>query len=477
MRRVIELATPHLLRELRADSVTLITGERPPAAWLRAFRATLAPSTVRVCVDAVLGYTDVRLSPTDVRAALDRALPERAIVWAHNLALGRNLTLSRELAALCAARDLPLVAHHHDWWCDRRWPRWPVIQHCGFRTLAAVAAAIFPSQGRVAHVAINQADAGILRRHFPGRAHWLPNLVERTAPRKRSAVRGTPLWLMPCRVLRRKNIAEALLLTRWLRPEATMIVTVGADEADEAAYASALAAAAREHRWPLRLGGHGSSIADLYAAAEAVLFTSIQEGFGLPQLEAAAAKRPAIIRRLPQIAPDLASLGFRFPQAYDEIVVSPTLFDWKGEVQRQAIAYRTWLGQLPRSIRPLAEKPTLLRAQLTPRPVPFSRLTLAAQIEVLRLPARESWSCCASLNPFLDAWRDRAARGKLEPTAWPRAAEARLSGKAYARHFAKIADIPPRQPLTPERAACAQRDFIRARLRTSEIFPLLWSNR
>ncbi|OYV85625.1 MAG: hypothetical protein B7Z73_13210, partial [Planctomycetia bacterium 21-64-5] len=29
-----------------------------------------------------------------------------------------------------------------------------------------------------------------------------------------------PVWLMPCRLLRRKNLAEALLLARWLRPEA-----------------------------------------------------------------------------------------------------------------------------------------------------------------------------------------------------------------------------------------------------------------
>lgn len=483
MRRVIELASPHLLRALGADGITLITGERPPTAWLRAFRAMVTPAPVRVCVDAVLGYTDQPLRDAVVRAALERTLPEHGLVWAHNLALGRNLTLSRVLAAVCAARDLPLVAHHHDWWCDRRWPRWPVIQRCGFRTLAEVAAAIFPARGRVAHVAINEADARILRRHFPRRAHWLPNLAERSTPTKRSTTRDAPIWLMPCRVLRRKNIAEALLLTRWLRPEATLVVTGGADEADEIAYASALRAAAREHGWPLRLGALNTrgnrrrSVADLTASAEAIVFTSIQEGFGLPQVEAAAAGCPAIVRRVPQVAPDLAAFGFRFPQTYDEIVVSPALFDWTAERQRQTATFRAWLAQLPRGIRPLAEKPALLTGSHIPRPVPFSRLTLIAQLEVLRHAPAESWSHCAPLNPFLASWRGQAARGRLAATPWPRGADTFLSGASYARHLAEIADIQPTRPLARAKAIAAQLEFIRTRLEAADAFPLLWSVR
>jgi glycosyltransferase involved in cell wall biosynthesis len=49
--------------------------------------------------------------------------------------------------------------------------------------------------------------------------------------------------------------------------------------------------------------------------SEAVLLTSIQEGFGLPYLEAAAARRPLVARALPNIAPDCASSGFAFPSA------------------------------------------------------------------------------------------------------------------------------------------------------------------
>lgn len=481
VRRVIELTAHEFARELHAGAIVLITGERPPARWLRTFRQKAGAIAVRLCIDPVLGYAEERVRRTAVRDVLDRALRGSGVVWAHNLALGRNLTLSRELAALCAARDLRLVAHHHDWWCDRRWARWPVIRRCGFRTLDAIAAAIFPATGRVAHIAINQADARILRRHFPRQAHWLPNPVERTARANRGATRGAPLWLMPCRVLRRKNIAEALLLTRWLRPTASLVVSGTADEIDEMPYAHALATAARAHRWPLQLGNltarRTASIDELYATAEAIVFTSIQEGFGLPQLEAAAAGRPAIIRRVPLVAPDLAAFGFRFPQSYGELLIAPELFDWPAERRRQTLAFRAWRQQLPRAARSLADTPVVLTHRHQPRPVPFSRLTLAAQLEVLHHAPDVSWSRCAPLNRFLHRWRDLASRGALAATPWPGRATAPLSPAHCARRLAGIAADTAAKLAHPSAGIAAQFDLIRARLGAAEMFPLLWSPR
>jgi hypothetical protein len=51
---------------------------------------------------------------------------------------------------------------------------------------------------------------------------------------------GAPLWVVPCRVLRRKNIGEALLITRWLRPEAHLVVTGSASSSDEVPYSQRL---------------------------------------------------------------------------------------------------------------------------------------------------------------------------------------------------------------------------------------------
>jgi len=201
----------------------------------------------------------------------------------------------------------------------------------------------------------------------------------------------------------------------------------------------------------------------------------LQEGFGLPYLEAAAAHRPLLARTLPNIAPDLARFGFRFPHAYQELLIDSGLFDWAAERRRQRRLFQFWRQHLPRSCRGLAGRPALLAANDPARPVPFSRLTLTAQFEVLRQPPGESWRRCAPLNPFLAAWRDRAARGALAVTGWPRGADAWLGGAAYASRFAKLLDAAPSRPPRSAAGFAAQGELIRQKLRSDNLYPLTWS--
>jgi hypothetical protein len=280
--------------------------------------------------------------------------------------------------------------------------------------------------------------------------------------------------------LRRKNIAEALLLTRWLRPEGWLVTTGGASSDDELAYFAKLQQAAQQHHWRLRLGVLKSNakekpaVAELLAASEAVLLTSIQEGFGLPYLEAAAAGRPLIARNLPNVAPDLHQFGFRFPQAYDEILVRPELFDWNAEHARQKIWFARWQKNLPAPLRRNTGKPVLLASKGVPTAVPFSRLTLTAQLEVLAQPLTRSWELCAPLNPFLQTWARRASNERLQITRWPRAAERWLSGAAYAQRFVALANSP--YPGEKMRAVGnVQADFFAKKLCPANLYPLLWA--
>ena len=504
VRRVIELAAPHLVGALRprVNTVVLLAGEAPEALWLERFRSGLGALPVLVRTDPALGYiAEHRLTPA-VRARRLRAFfaeilaaPQAggALVWAHNLCLGRNLALARELARSCAARDLALVFHHHDWWFDNRWQRWPEMRRSGFRSLAQVATAILPALPNVRHAAISQPDAARLRRHFGRQVAWLPNL-RAVAPRPPEAqVRrarrwlttqlgeAAPIWLVPCRLLRRKNLAEALLLTRWLRPEAWLVTTGGVSSAEEAEYGRRLELAARQAGWKLclsLLAGDESgkpTVPELMAASEAVLLTSLLEGFGLPYLETAAARRPLIARALPNIAPDLARFGFRFPQSYGEILVDPSLFDQAAETERQRQLFHRWRRGLPRVWRPPAGQSALLTPAGTPSPVPFSRLTLTAQLEVLRQPVVTSWLRCAPLNPFLALWRDRASRGTLGITRWPHTADDWLGGTAYADRFAQLLNTRPTQPARATAGPAAQEEFIRRKLRPENLYPLMWS--
>jgi glycosyltransferase involved in cell wall biosynthesis len=504
IRRIIELATPHLVRAAAPpiERVVLATGQPADRQWHQHFAQQLPGVQVEVHVEPSFNYlSEQPKPPTRLTAQLRRALAKllansdagNCLVWAHNLGVGRNLLLSRELAAACARHHLPLVAHQHDWWFDNRWARWPEMRRVGFRTLADPAHAVFPRQDKLRHVAINHADAAILARHFGKEALWLPNLTEPTRPppavRVRAARRwlanklahnGAPVWLLPCRTLRRKNIAEALLLTRWLRPEAWLVVTGTASSADEAHYYQALERAAHQHHWRLRLGvlagdeSRKPTITELLAVSEAVLLTSIQEGFGLPYLEAAAAQRPLIARRLSNIAPDLDRFGFRFPQAYDEIHIAPELFDYCAERARQKNLFREWRATMPAFARARVSKPHLF-ASNSRAAVPFSRLTLTAQLQVLAHPPRKSWEVCAPLNPFLEAWRRRAATGGLRVTSWPRTAKDWLGGKAYARRFFAALSSEPNRHRKLFSPMAVQSDFIRSKLDSQNLYPLLWS--
>jgi hypothetical protein len=415
------------------------------------------------------------------------------LVWYHNPGDGRNLLLARELAAACGQRGVPLIVHHHDWWFDHHWSRWPAIRAAGLRTLADAAKAMFASAPRTLHVAANQADALLLERHFGQRALWLPDLTRQTplpspvrtrAARRwlqdRLPVNDGPVWLLPGRSSPWQNPAEALLLTRWLRPDAWLVVADAAHSATAQAYSHELAAAAEQHGWPLRLGvltgmePEAPTLADLLAACEVVLGSPLREDFGASYLAASAASRPLIARRLANIMPDLESFGFQFPQAYNDILIAPEMFDWNAERTRQTHIFRRWCVALPVSVRSSITAPAVMEMS-EPGPVAFSRLTLTAQLEVLTKKPAVSRDACAPLNPFLDEWGSRAATRSLRLTQWPPNAHRWLGGAAFARALHAAVAALDDSPAVPVCAPAVLTDFISGRLAGEGFYPLLAS--
>ena len=125
IRRVIELATPHLARQFNGalETVALACGEANDRKWNVCFRERLAGTQVEFFVEPAFNYlSEQRRSAHAVtqliRAAFAKmfaaASAKNCLVWAHNLGIGRNLLLTRELTRICAAQGIPLVAHHHD---------------------------------------------------------------------------------------------------------------------------------------------------------------------------------------------------------------------------------------------------------------------------------------------------------------------------------------------------------------------------
>lgn len=415
VRRVIELLIPELARQF--EIITLLGGEKPDAEWERAVLRAAPCAKFVVCQS--LHYLESGTISSagqrkKIRRTLARHIKPDSLVWAHNLALGRNILLSDEMATHSGATGVRLLSHHHDFWCDRRWMRWPGMQACGFRSLSSVANAVFAAGARVVHIGINSCDTRLLSRHLPGTV-WLPNPSDTARQSSPAGVRharewlsgqlgdDAPVWLYPARFLRRKNFAEAVLLARWMNPEGWLVSTGGVSSPAEEACARKLLGAAMHGNWKARFGllSHAAPssppISDLIAAAHSLVMTSVQEGFGFPYLEGASQR--LVARCIPQIQPDLDTLGVRLPGLYAEVWIPPEIFNHRAERRRQEAIFRRWRAALPASVRQFAEPPRFLEAP--DEPVAFSRLTLEAQIEVISIPPAQSWGFCMRNNPAL----------------------------------------------------------------------------
>jgi len=136
-------------------------------------------------------------------------------------------------------------------------------------------------------------------------AHFRPSTGEETeALRRRLGLEGT-FFLVVGSIERRKNpglVLEALSLL----PEASAVFVGPAAGFDVAAEAKRRGVESR-----VRVLGHiaDADLVPLYGAAEALLFPSFYEGFGLPLVEAFACETPVLCSRaasLPEVAGDAA---------------------------------------------------------------------------------------------------------------------------------------------------------------------------
>lgn len=272
-----------------------------------------------------------------------------ALAGADLLVLDNAATLpsapAAALALVAAAlhAGVPLVLRHHD-------PGW---QYPGRPDRPDFP--LDPPGAR--HVAISEVVADGLARHRGIRATVLHNRVdtaalaagERRATRAAAGVGDDELLVVhPVRAVARKNIPAAVALCGELERYLARPVRYWLTEPDDTGrFPADLLAGLR--RPPIL--GTVERAADLYAAADLVVFPSLWEGFGNPPVEAAAAGRPTAAGRYPARA-ELERLGLRFVDADDPAGVAALLADPAAlaavtAANRRAVAAHLALHDLP----------------------------------------------------------------------------------------------------------------------------------
>ncbi len=245
---------------------------------------------------------------------LSAELADARVVIAHNVcSLHKNLALTAALHRLAVRRPpWRLVLWHHDLaWTTARYRHelhdgypWDLLRtEWGGRHVAVSAsrksevARLFGLDEDAVAVVPNGVDLEELLDLEPGTCRLV---------RRLGLLAAAPLLLLPVRITPRKNIELALKVLAALReqmPTARLVVTgpPGAHNPANARYLQRLKALRAElgledaaHFMVDDFGGPLSDrmVADLYRLADGVLLTSLEEGFGIPLLEAAVHRVP-----------------------------------------------------------------------------------------------------------------------------------------------------------------------------------------
>ncbi|MES2466639.1 MAG: glycosyltransferase [Verrucomicrobiota bacterium] len=469
VRQVISRGLPRLVERLgRVAEVILLMGEMTDPDWVKGLEVSLAGVPLRVVTHRELGYLsgrDQALGGEAVERVQELLSGQDVLVWAHNLSVGRNVPLLRHLPDWCASAGARLWLHHHDWWWDGRWARWADWQASGIADLEEALELSIPTGPHLRHWCVNQADLAWLQTRAGASARWVGNpLPELAYPDKsevhaarawlQSLTQGRRLWLAPVRALRRKNLAEALLLAQQQDEPTCLVTTGGPSSPAEVPPWEALCAAAARHHWPLvpavlaqgaricnppRWPGLSSipSLTAILSASDAIAMPSLQEGFGLPYLEAAALEKPLLARALPDVSANLNALGCALPGTYNKLPVAPGSFNAARESIRLAGRWALLRSSLPE----------ILRMDLEPiqtvEGTDFGCLSLEAQMEVLQSSARLPGSLPEPQVPFLpaesreDHWADRffqAPAGSPLPSGGSLLAEVRRRFHYWQQH-------------------------------------------
>jgi glycosyltransferase involved in cell wall biosynthesis len=259
-----------------------------------------------------------------------RRFKVEVLIVENALSLPMNIPLGVALNNFIAETGMPTIAHHHDFYWERR--RFLVNSVADILWMAFPPALPF-----IQHVTINSFAQQALSSRHGASTLLIHNVLDFENPptdcrshatRFRNAIGLQPddiMFLQPTRVIPRKGIEHSIsLLSRLRNPKCKLVISHPAgDEGDE--YQAALIDKAEHDSVDLRFahtkvgnnrgmssdGEETFTLEDAYAASDFVTYPSLYEGFGNALLEAFYFHKPVMVNRYASYVSDIEPRGFK----------------------------------------------------------------------------------------------------------------------------------------------------------------------
>ncbi|MGD8367258.1 MAG: glycosyltransferase family 4 protein [Desulfobacterales bacterium] len=256
------------------------------------------------------------------RFNIDLLVPENALTIPLNLPLGIALT------EVLAETGLPAIAHHHDFFWERK----------HFLTNAVwdyLNMAFPPHLHQIKNVVINSSADNQLSLRTGISTHLIPNVMDFEHPppppdayaadvrQALDIAEDRLLILQPTRVVQRKGIEHAIELTHRLGKKATLVISHASGDEGHGyeqrvrEYSKMLKVDTRfvsdiinEKRGVTETGQKIYTLNDIYPHADLVTYPSNFEGFGNAFLEAIYFKKPIVVNAYSIYAMDIKPKGF-----------------------------------------------------------------------------------------------------------------------------------------------------------------------
>ncbi|MBA2117198.1 hypothetical protein [Bremerella alba] len=335
--------------------------------------------------------------------------PEETLLHVHNHTLGKNVAWPNALARLAEA-GYRMLLQLHDFAEDFRPDNYR--RQIEFHAASGTGMAeVFFQAPHVHYAVLNSRDRSILEKSgFPHeKLAWLPNPVQpfpilphradarHKLQEKLSVSPNQKYVLYPVRGIRRKNVGELVLWSALAPPGTTFGITLVPENPVELNPYQAWQALAEELQLPCKFdvgGDQGLSFHENLAAADAIINTSVAEGFGLVFLEAWLTNNLLIGRDLPEISADFKEAGLRLDSLAASLfipkrcpITSREVFSEQAYRQRMAQLFmqvQQDFGQEAMEVEDLAKQ---LDERLSDDWIDFALLTVEAQREVVRAVA------------------------------------------------------------------------------------------